>query len=299
MTITAEDVTRSGVRGKPWTHEEVDVAVSTYFYMLRMQESGQVINKSECNRRAKAKLPARSLGSLSQKYSNISAILNLRNTQALDGYAPLFNFQKSLREAVERTLANDSALDRIAMQRVLSPVETPIISEYPSLLVPPPTGVFRNKAKAADIEAMPGSQKDYLAREALNRSIGLAGEILTLEFERSRLINAGRLDLALKVEHASSTKGDGLGYDIESYCTDGTRRLIEVKTTSYGINTPIFISANEVKCSALKSNEYWIYRVFNIRSKPRLFMVPGDVSTSFILETTAYRAWMRPQPHES
>lgn len=285
-----------GVPGKPWAAEEIEVAVAAYLCMLRMQESGQTINKSEVNRRTKARLPARTMSSLSQKYSNISAVLHLLGVQSLSGYRPLFNFQRALAESVERNVARDFTFESLAIKRVQSSIETPVVADYSSILVAPPNGVSQSVARSSQSLPGVGVHKDYLAREALNQSIGLAGEHVALNFEVSRLITSGYPELAARVEHVSKTRGDGLGFDIRSFCIDGTPRLIEVKTTSYGIDTPIFLSANEITCSAQHGHSYWIYRVFNIRSTPRIFMIPGPVSSSFVLEATTFRAWLRSKP---
>jgi len=283
-----------GVRGKPWTLSEIELVVDSHFYMLRMQESGQSVNKSEVNRRLKDALPARSLSSISQKHSNISAVLTHLGIQTVHGYTPLFNFQKALAEVVAQRLVTDKTLDAIARQRVQGLVETPVIAEYASMLVDPPAAAIGGDVPKRVANSLTGIKRDYLAREALNSSIGLAGELLALEFERDRLIRGGRPDLALRVEHVSVTRGDGLGFDIQSFCYDGRRIRIEVKTTSYGAHTPIFVSKNEVAQSNIDPSTFLIYRVFNIRTRPRIYILSGDIETNFILEPENYRATPRP-----
>lgn len=293
LSIEAGPSIQGGVEGKPWTAEEIELVVRAYFYMLRMQESGQAFNKSECNRVIGARLPARSTFSISRKHSNISAVLSLLGVQTLRGYKPLYNFQKALAAHVEEQLRHDLAFDAVARQRVQASVEAPILMDYLSLLVPIPQGVARDSSAFADFAERRGLQRDYLAREALNRSIGLAGEYIILEFEKAFLIAAGTPELAARVEHVSKTRGDGLGYDILSYCPDGTPRHIEVKTTSYGAHTPMFISVNEVAQSELSPETYWVYRVFELRSAPKFFMIKGSIPKSFVLEAASYRANLR------
>src|SRR5690606_17522896 len=103
----------------------------------------------------------------------------------------------------------------------------------------------------------------YLEQEAANHSLGLAGEKLILEYEHQRLWKFGERKLADRIEHVAQTKGDGLGYDILSYETDGRERLIEVKTTRYGELTPFFATRNEVEVSEAASGQYNLYRLFN------------------------------------
>ena len=75
---------------------------------------------------------------------------------------------------------------------------------------------------------------DLSGREALNKELGLAGELFVLNIEKQRLLNAGLHDLANRVEHISQTQGDGAGYDIRSFKEDGGDYFIEVKTTQGG-----------------------------------------------------------------
>ena len=131
---------------------------------------------------------------------------------------------------------------------------------------------------------------DYLRREERNRSLGDAGEALVMAYEQARLRDAGRDHLAGKVEQVSKTKGDRAGYDIHSYEPNGRDRLVEVKTTRYGQYTPFYISASEVKFSATYWDKYHLYRLFEFRKEPKLFVLPGNVSTNVNLEAVNFRA---------
>jgi len=48
----------------------------------------------------------------------------------------------------------------------------------------------------------------YLAQEAKNQSLGLAGEEFVIKFEQARLIRARQERLASKIEHTSKIRGD-------------------------------------------------------------------------------------------
>ena len=93
-------------------------------------------------------------------------------------------------------------------------------------------------------------------REARNRSLGAAGEAFVLIYERARLIKLGKEDLAEKIEHTSKDRGDGAGFDILSFEETGAERLIEVKTTKYGRETPFFVSRNELAVSKETEDRY-------------------------------------------
>ena len=133
-------------------------------------------------------------------------------------------------------------------------------------------------------------QRDYLQREALNRSLGLAGEAFALQFERWRLAELGAGQLADQVVHASLDEGDGLGYDIRSFEHDGRPRFIEVKTTSFGERTPFFVTANEVRFAREQAPQFHLYRLFDFRVAPRMFQLDGPIEQHCMLDAANYRA---------
>jgi hypothetical protein len=113
---------------------------------------------------------------------------------------------------------------------------------------------------------------DYAAKDKKNRDLGLAGELLVLEYERALLLNAGLADLAEKVAHVSVDEGDGAGYDIKSFTPEGSVKYIEVKTTNGGVNTDFFMSPNELKFAESNPYTFYLYRVFNFKSFPELLV---------------------------
>lgn len=129
-----------------------------------------------------------------------------------------------------------------------------------------------------------------MEREARNRSLGSAGEKFVLAFERARLIHAGKEYLANRIEHTAIVKGDHEGYDILSYEESGSERLIEVKTTKYGLETPFFVSKNEVNASVRMADRYQIYRLFDFKAAPRLYTLPGAIDATCNLAAISYLA---------
>lgn len=283
-------VVEGGEAGQPWIEEELEVIVASYFEMLRLQELGLRFNKAERIREVQATLPARSRRSVESKYSNISAVLTLTGVQTLHGYMPLFNFQSALAHAIELTFTKDERLLNTLRESVVSEAGHSSPLSHLQTVVKAPQAASRKALQRASSTFTTKVKRDYLALEAANRSLGLAGESFVLEFEKQRLASEGREDLARKIEHVSVTQGDGLGFDVRSYSADGSDRMIEVKTTAYGIHTPFFVSVNEMVRSAALSDCYWIYRVFSFRGTPKLFMVQGSISSSFALEPSAYIA---------
>jgi Domain of unknown function (DUF3883) len=90
-----------------------------------------------------------------------------------------------------------------------------------------------------------------------------------------KLVAGVGFELAGRIEHTSR---DGEGYDILSFEESGRERLIEVKTTKYGRETPFFVSSNERAVSELHA--YHLYRLFGFRVAPRLFTVSGMLQTT-------------------
>lgn len=134
---------------------------------------------------------------------------------------------------------------------------------------------------------------DLSGSEAKNKRLGLAGELFVLELEKQKLINAGRSELAEKVEHISQTQGDGAGYDIRSFSVTGEDYFVEVKTTQGGQSSSFFITPNELEFGKFNAKNYALIRVFNFRldiGKGDYFELVGDPASYVNLTATNYRA---------
>ncbi len=94
-----------------------------------------------------------------------------------------------------------------------------------------------------------------------NRELGFIGEDLVVNIERKYFNSIGRADLADKVRHVSLKDGDGLGFDVLSFFSDGNEKYIEVKTTTKDINSKFFISKSELNFLREHLNSYFVYRV--------------------------------------
>lgn len=125
---------------------------------------------------------------------------------------------------------------------------------------------------------------DYRKVEIERKDLGLLGEKLVIEYERNVLLNKRLEKLAERIIQVSARDGDGAGYDILSYTPSGEEKYIEVKTTKGLVNTPFYMSANEVQFSQLNSQNYYLYRVFELKQNERrgkFFLFHGDVTTHF------------------
>lgn len=113
-----------------------------------------------------------------------------------------------------------------------------------------------------------GIKRDYLQQQKTQLENGLEGEKFVLEIEKQRLLSHENVKLREKVEeikHVSQVDGDGLGYDILSYdlIDDCIKEIyIEVKSTKNNINTPFFMSPNEMEFAREKTVQFRIYRLY-------------------------------------
>ena len=280
----------AGVEGRAWTRREVEAVVGIYLHMLRMQLMGQTPNKAEHNRQLQAMLPARSKASIEYKHCNISAVLVELGVPPLVGYKPLFNYQQLLMVVVSESIGKDSRLDEAALRQVETPAEAPLLDSFERFVVAPPEGQRVSTYDRAEVHDRKLVMRDYLQREARNRSLGSAGEELVMRYEAQRLHDAGSRMLADRIEHVSKTKGDGAGFDILSFETDGRERFIEVKTTAYIAETPFYVSRNELSFSTEEVAKFHLYRLFDFRKRPRMFMLAGALDSNCRLDPVSYRA---------
>ncbi|MBV6520189.1 MAG: hypothetical protein MNPFHGCM_00294 [Gemmatimonadaceae bacterium] len=277
-----------------WTRHEVEALVADYFAMLTAQLTAQEYNKSTHRRALAPLLNNRSDGSIERKHQNVSAILIALGHPPIVGYKPLRNYQGLLAEVVADRLASDAAL-RVAVQAAVdAPGVIPSVEDMLARWEAPPERPDR--APYGAIRELPRYLRpmvNYLEQEARNSSLGRAGEEFTLRYEKARLIHAGRHALADRVEHVSETLDDSAGFDIHSFDNDGRDRLIEVKTTAYGKQTPFFLSRNELRISQAHASEYHLYRLFRFRDDPRLFGLRGALDETCQLDPVQFSAQVR------
>jgi hypothetical protein len=272
-----------------WSREEVEATVTDYFSMLILELAGLPYNKAAHNRGLQNFLSNRTRVAIERKHHNISAILGQLGCDYIDGYKPLGNYQQLLREVVfERVYANPS-FARAALQGLERNAVAPEKIML-NILVEPPRITSVREPKVVPPYQDRVIRCDYLAIEARNRSLGVAGEQFIAEFEARRLHAAGHRQLADRIDHVSRTKGDGFGYDVLSFEPSGEERFIEVKTTAFAARTPFFMSPNEIRFSAENASQFVLARVHEFRSKPKFFELKGSIRELLKLEPVSYRA---------
>lgn len=275
-----------------WSDSEVEAAVEDYFRMLRLELSGQKFNKSEHRRALIEQLNNRTDGSIELKHQNISAVLIEMGIPYIDGYKPRFNYQRSLLPlAITDYLEKNPEIQLLFEKDSVFIPSVPTVEDFLTALEQPPAPIHRKESGIAEPKIIynPGGV-NYLEREARNQLLGDAGEQFVINFERARLIRAGRDSLADQIEQISVTIGPSAGYDIRSFEDNGADRFIEAKTTKYGKNTPFFVTPNELRFSQKNSSRYYLYRIFKFRDTPRLFALQGNLEERCILAPSEYMA---------
>jgi len=276
--------------GNDWSREEVEATVQDYLEMASSWLAGTAFNKAAHRRALQSKLNDRSEKSVEFKYRNISAALIDADFPYIPGYTPLFNYQGLLAEVLMDRLSASPTLLAIAASDADAPIVVPEVEDILSVLTTKPKPPVLDSKIREHLPIRPKLTTNYVEREARNRSLGAAGEQFVINFERARLAFAGKEALAAKIEHTASVKGDYEGYDILSFEESGAERLIEVKTTKYGLETPFFVSRNEVAISERHAHEYQVYRLFEFRAAPRLYTLPGSIGTTCQLSAATYLA---------
>lgn len=153
----------------------------------------------------------------------------------------------------------------------------------------------RASARKNGQRAYVGEKKiDYVAKAKRDKDLGLMGEERILTYEREKLRKCGRSDLALKVEHVAKEKGDGEGYDILSFDAEGRQLFIEVKTTGGSCQDQFFMSANELEFAKKHPENYYVYRLYNLTSAPKLTIY--SVAELLKLKPIATQYFMRAVP---
>src|SRR5258706_4864289 len=278
-----------------WTRDEVESIVADYFSMLDAYLSGRPHSKAEHNRRMQARIE-RSKGSIEFKHQNISAVLNNYHQPYLAGYLPRQHYQKDLEQVVLEWLSlHPRFFKQLETGPILTPTRKPVLDvDLPitTFIEPPPKGHVEVTAIDSSRDVSRFYRTDFVRRDAENRKLGKLGEEWVLEFERRRLTDGERRpDLANRIEWTSAVRGDGAGYDILSFNSDESDRLIEVKTTGLGKEFPFMVTANEVRTSERECKKYQLYRVFDFAESPRIYVIEGSLRARCRLEPTQYRAY--------
>jgi hypothetical protein len=290
----ADDADRTG---QDWSEREVDRIVADYFEMLRKELACEEYSKAEHRRSLLPSLDGRSDGAVEFKYANISGVLVGLGLPYVEGYKPRGNYQTLLAQKVIAFLdACPALVDGMGEAPLVSPATLPDLRPFaPAEVVEdPPERIALPDEAVKPWRTLTGRRIDFAARDAANRRLGEIGEEFALWYERQRLRDAGRDDLARKVRWVARDVGDGLGFDILSFDqTDDSELYVEVKATGLGKFFRFLVTDLEVRCSEDVGERFRLYRVFDAGRRPRLYVLPGPLGERCELHPTLYRATLR------
>lgn len=278
--------------GEDWSLDEVQATITSYFEMLQLEAAQQRYTKTEFNAQLRLQLRGRSKGSVELKYQNISAVLHELGLPFIRGYKPRSNAQLLLRQMVQQfILTRPSLISRVvdAMQEVKTPDQQVF---HACVVEPPALETVVQLAQRGEALRFP-RKTDWAQRDEANRNMGRAGEQWVIGFEQRRLIDAGYPELFQQLDWVSDRLGDGIGYDILSHERPGEHRFIEVKTTNGGHASSFIISRNELDFAAEAGDAFHLYRVFQFRQEPKLYILNGRLADRLHLEPIDYRASFR------
>lgn len=197
-----------------------------------------------------------------------------------------YSWERLIEESADFIRNYSSEYDRI--QSLLREFDEPNIEQQSSLadltLSNPPLGI---KEFPETKRTFKGRDPDYEAIGRERTKTGTAGEELVRKLEKEKL--SGTPYANNKIEK----QADGIGYDLKSWTVEGEELQIEVKTTTGGIDTPFYLSANEWAYAELPENRnrYMIYRIYDysIRHKTGKYFIIRNVAESIVKEPTVYK----------
>jgi hypothetical protein len=279
--------------GEDWSRAEVDATIESYFRMLSLEARQEQYKKTAFNEELRGSLNGRSKASVELKFQNVSAVLNGLGLPFIAGYKPRGNSQLLLRQAVQEFVLRSADSIQHTVD-ALEEVKTPQQKTFSAVLREPPPLEEVIKTRESSRRVRLTRKVDFALRDEGNRQLGRAGEHWTLAYEQHRLTELGHPELFQGVSWVSDRLGDGAGYDILSFEADtGAQRFIEVKTTNGAHATAFIISRNELEFSQEAGDAFFLYRLFQFRDEPALYMLRGDVARHVHLEALDYRASFR------
>lgn len=273
-----------------WTPEEVKLIVEDYFEMLLFELNHKKYNKTSHRKSLIPLLNKRSDGSVEFKHQNISAALINMGLPYIDGYKPRFRYQKKL---LEKQISEYIKYHRLVLERNFENFANETV--LPKSKILSYDDVLEDAPETSLVEEREPLYRpirvNYLEKEQNNRRLGEQGESFVIEYEKLRLINAGKDSLSEKIEWVSKDLGDGLGYDILSRNNNGTDRYIEVKTTKLAKETPIYISKTEIGFASKEEKNFYLYRVFDFDTQPKLFIKNGKYESFCEVTPQIYKGY--------
>lgn len=268
--------------GTPWSDDELNAIVADYFVMLAADLARAPYTKARHSAALMERI-GRTRQSVEFKHQNISAVLDELGLPWIPGYKPKRNYQNAIFDAIDRHLTRHPGLLET------SPPHMPAISLPASVFVAPPAPANADSSLPERLLRLI-RKFDPVERDHRNRALGRAGEEYVFHLERQRLTETDRPDLARKVRWVAAEDGDGAGYDILSFDAGGRERLLEVKTTNGSKRTPFFLTRNEHEIAQERAADWYLYRVHQFATSPRIFTLTPPLDVSLTLRPETWRA---------
>jgi len=237
-----------------------------------------------------------SIDSIDEKViiSDIKNITNVYKT-FIDGLVNK-NYEDFLRDISSGNLSTISTIDAFDQAVFKELQKLHDVDESQFIIIENASPHFSSPSKIK-INSRVMKKVDYLSEHKDNMDLGLIAEKLVIQYEIERLQKLGIKEPEKKVKWISKDIGDGIGYDIQSVdkmAGSEVDRYIEVKGTRGNINTPFFLSRNELEFSKSNSNSYFLYRLYNIKkNKADLYILEGNMNQKLDLVPTTYISYVR------
>lgn len=265
---------------RDWSGADLDLVVGDYFVMLAKALAGQPVHTA-AHQRALRFVSGRSGAVIEWKQCEISAALTLTGVPILREFQPRWKLAGELIEAVDRVLTAKPAIITAAMRpaSLFSGPQPPLLLEGPPPIfdpvqIDPPRRAERLIAKY-----------DPATRDYADRLLTETGQAAVLNFERRRLTEHGRPDLALQVR-PTAPLADAPGHDILSFKPTGEPRLVIVKTTTGGVATPFALTDDEDALWRARPDACRIHRLYDLGRDLRFYRLrlPADEAAEHQVE---------------
>jgi Protein NO VEIN, C-terminal len=225
-------------------------------------------------------------------------IMDFKNHDAVMSKWTTYEFARFLYDTFGRP-PKKAAAQKELKGYIDDPKEYPKLSQVKSEIIDLKIHPSNKQATAKLARTQKGSI-DFEKEARIHKKLGNRGEEIVMRSEQARLLMARREDLARKVERVS-IRDDSLGYDIVSFDDDGTKRLIEVKSTTRSPDgVPTFLISSNQYDQAKKLKNYYFYVVFEAKSKrPKIWPIKNPLrheNKGLTLKPVSYRVTVNTDP---
>lgn len=189
---------------------------------------------------------------------------------------------------------NSISIEEKQISKIISEeTEQPVVEDDFSLEMTLDIPVKNKKRKVSDrVYIRKSDFESYVEDYKKKLDNGYFGEALVYQYEKNKLIDMGRSDLAGKIKWISRDSGDGFGYDIQSFdIVEGIEKeiFIEVKITSSSLSSDFEMSNNEVEFAKKHPDDYKLYRIYKNGKKTKGYIVETNLFDDFDFAPVSYK----------